>query len=53
VEEIERVARSLRDQWRVQSIAPGHCTGEPGFDVLRRVFGDAYRHAGLGMRVPI
>ena len=53
VEEIERVARSLRDRWRVQNIAPGHCTGEPGFDVLRRVFGDAYRHAGLGMRLPI
>lgn len=51
--EIERLAAALRNEWRVESVAPGHCTGEPAFDVLRRAFGGAYRLAGLGMRIGI
>ncbi len=45
---IERIARSLRDEWRVDLIAPGHCTGEPAFDALARTFGARYVYAGLG-----
>lgn len=51
VPEIERVAASLRDRLGVESVAPGHCTGEPGFDVLQRAFGKRYRYAGLGERL--
>ena len=51
-EEIERLALALRDEWRVRRIAPGHCTGEPGFEALQRHFGDNYLYAGLGCRVP-
>jgi 7,8-dihydropterin-6-yl-methyl-4-(beta-D-ribofuranosyl)aminobenzene 5'-phosphate synthase len=29
-------------------IAPGHCTGEPTFTALQKVFGDCYLYAGLG-----
>lgn len=29
-------------------IAPGHCTGEPTFSALQKVFGDRYLYAGLG-----
>ena len=36
---ITRLATALHDQWRVDQIAPGHCTGEPAFAALRRVFG--------------
>jgi 7,8-dihydropterin-6-yl-methyl-4-(beta-D-ribofuranosyl)aminobenzene 5'-phosphate synthase len=49
--EIERVATALRDRFGVATIAPGHCTGEPGFDALRRAFGERYRYAGLGTRL--
>lgn len=46
--EIERIARSLHDTWQLDLVAPGHCTGEPAFDVLARAFGDRYVYAGLG-----
>lgn len=45
---VEKLALSLADEWKVQSIAPGHCTGEVGFTVLNRLFGRRYRYAGLG-----
>ena len=46
---IVRIASALRDRCGVVKIAPGHCTGEPAFAELRRVFGDRYRYAGLGV----
>ena len=47
-EEIQRIATSLRDTWQVAWIAPGHCTGEPAFAILKAAFGDRYLYAGLG-----
>jgi 7,8-dihydropterin-6-yl-methyl-4-(beta-D-ribofuranosyl)aminobenzene 5'-phosphate synthase len=46
--EIERIATALRERWKVERIAPGHCTGEPAFAALQRAFGDQYVYAGLG-----
>lgn len=46
--EIRRVATALRDEWLVERIAPGHCTGEPAFAALSEIFGDRYLFAGLG-----
>jgi 7,8-dihydropterin-6-yl-methyl-4-(beta-D-ribofuranosyl)aminobenzene 5'-phosphate synthase len=46
--EIERLTGVLRDGFRVEYVAPGHCTGEPAFAALRRAFGDRYLYAGLG-----
>lgn len=46
--EVQRIAIALRDEWRVEQIAPGHCTGEPGFLALSNSFGDKYVYAGLG-----
>jgi 7,8-dihydropterin-6-yl-methyl-4-(beta-D-ribofuranosyl)aminobenzene 5'-phosphate synthase len=51
--EIERIAAALHDTWRVDLIAPGHCTGEPAFDVLARTFGNRYVYAGLGTVVDL
>ena len=51
--EIERLANALHDQWKIDRIAPGHCTGEPAFAKLKQVFGDSYVYAGLGSRVDI
>lgn len=45
---VTRVAAALRDQWRIDRIAPGHCTGEPAFAALKRLFGERYVYAGLG-----
>jgi 7,8-dihydropterin-6-yl-methyl-4-(beta-D-ribofuranosyl)aminobenzene 5'-phosphate synthase len=46
--EIGRVATALHDRWRLDRVAPGHCTGEPAFALLRRLFGDHYVYAGVG-----
>jgi 7,8-dihydropterin-6-yl-methyl-4-(beta-D-ribofuranosyl)aminobenzene 5'-phosphate synthase len=51
--EIERITAVLRDVWRLDLIAPGHCTGEPAFDALARSFGDRYVYAGLGTVVEL
>ena len=51
--EIERITAVLRDEWRLDLIAPGHCTGEPAFDALARSFGDRYVYAGLGTVVEL
>jgi 7,8-dihydropterin-6-yl-methyl-4-(beta-D-ribofuranosyl)aminobenzene 5'-phosphate synthase len=47
-DEITRIATALRDDWKVEWIAPTHCTGEPAFAVLKEIFGDRYVYAGLG-----
>lgn len=46
--DIEKAVTALRDQYRVEYIAPGHCTGEPAFTALKKAFGDRYLYAGLG-----
>ena len=45
---IEKVKTSLKDSWKVEWIAPGHCTGEPTFAQLQEAFGERYLYAGLG-----
>jgi 7,8-dihydropterin-6-yl-methyl-4-(beta-D-ribofuranosyl)aminobenzene 5'-phosphate synthase len=45
---VTRIAAALHDTWRIDGIAPGHCTGEPAFDALKRLFGARYIYAGLG-----
>ena len=46
--DIEKMVTALHDRFQVEYIAPGHCTGEPAFTVLRKAFGDHYVYAGLG-----
>jgi 7,8-dihydropterin-6-yl-methyl-4-(beta-D-ribofuranosyl)aminobenzene 5'-phosphate synthase len=45
---IEKIATTLHDTYKVDYIAPGHCTGEPTFAALEKKFGDRYLSAGLG-----
>jgi 7,8-dihydropterin-6-yl-methyl-4-(beta-D-ribofuranosyl)aminobenzene 5'-phosphate synthase len=47
-DEIQRIALALRDKWKVEWIAPAHCTGEPAFAILKATFGERYLYAGLG-----
>jgi 7,8-dihydropterin-6-yl-methyl-4-(beta-D-ribofuranosyl)aminobenzene 5'-phosphate synthase len=51
VEEIDTVVTNLQTKWKVQRIAPGHCTGEPAFARLKKAYGEKYVYAGLGTRV--
>lgn len=46
--DIEKVVSALHDKFEVESVAPGHCTGEPAFVALKKAFGDQYLYAGLG-----
>jgi 7,8-dihydropterin-6-yl-methyl-4-(beta-D-ribofuranosyl)aminobenzene 5'-phosphate synthase len=50
---IEKAANALHDTYKVDYIAPGHCTGEPTFTALQKVFGDRYLYAGLGTALSI
>lgn len=46
--DIDKIVTALHDNFRVEYIAPGHCTGEPAFAALKKAFGDHYLYAGLG-----
>ena len=52
-EVIARAVAALKDTFKVESIAPGHCTGEPTFAALKQAFGDRYLYAGLGTTLPL
>jgi 7,8-dihydropterin-6-yl-methyl-4-(beta-D-ribofuranosyl)aminobenzene 5'-phosphate synthase len=43
-----RKVTALHDTFKVEYVAPGHCTGEPAFAALKKAFGDRYMYAGLG-----
>ncbi len=51
--EVERIATVLRNQYKLQRVAPGHCTGEPEFAALKKTFGDHYVYAGVGSEVDL
>jgi 7,8-dihydropterin-6-yl-methyl-4-(beta-D-ribofuranosyl)aminobenzene 5'-phosphate synthase len=52
-EETKRIATALHDIWKVNWIAPAHCTGEPAFGILKKTFGERYLYAGLGTTVAL
>jgi 7,8-dihydropterin-6-yl-methyl-4-(beta-D-ribofuranosyl)aminobenzene 5'-phosphate synthase len=47
-DEIQKIVTVLRDTYKVQYVAPGHCTGEPTFAALKSAFGERDLYAGLG-----
>jgi 7,8-dihydropterin-6-yl-methyl-4-(beta-D-ribofuranosyl)aminobenzene 5'-phosphate synthase len=47
-EDVARIAAALHDTYRVNRIAPGHCTGEPAFHLFKRTWKDRYTYAGVG-----
>jgi len=51
--EVERIAAVLHNQYKLERVAPGHCTGEPEFAALKRAFADHYLYAGAGTRIDI
>jgi 7,8-dihydropterin-6-yl-methyl-4-(beta-D-ribofuranosyl)aminobenzene 5'-phosphate synthase len=51
IPDIDTLVGNLKTKWKVQKIAPGHCTGEPAFARLKKAFGDDYLYAGLGTTI--
>jgi 7,8-dihydropterin-6-yl-methyl-4-(beta-D-ribofuranosyl)aminobenzene 5'-phosphate synthase len=51
--EVERIAAVLHEQYKLERVAPGHCTGEPEFAALKKIFGDHYVYAGVGSVVDL
>jgi 7,8-dihydropterin-6-yl-methyl-4-(beta-D-ribofuranosyl)aminobenzene 5'-phosphate synthase len=50
---VQRISAALHDQWKLDYIAIGHCTGEPTFAALQKNFQDHYIYAGVGTLVNI
>jgi len=47
-EQISRVGVALHEVFKVERLAPGHCTGEPAFASFGKMWGRNYVYAGLG-----
>src|SRR6266513_6488559 len=52
-EVIAKAVAALKDTFKVENIAPGHCTGEPTFAALKQAYGDRYLYAGVGTSLPL
>src|SRR5215217_2669649 len=46
---IAKAVAALKDVFKVENVAPGHCTGEPTFAALKQAFGNRYIYAGVGV----
>ena len=51
--DISNIVTALHNRFKVEYIAPGHCTGEPAFTALKKAFGDRDLYAGLGTTLAI
>ena len=50
---IMEAVTALHDTYKVDYVAPGHCTGEPTFNALQKAFGARYLYAGLGATLDV
>lgn len=46
--EIQQIVSILHDSFKVDFVAPSHCTGEPAFAAFKKAFVNHYIFAGLG-----
>ena len=51
--EIEQIVSTLHDTFKVDFVAPSHCTGEPAFSAFKKAFGGHYIYAGLGTSIEL
>jgi len=52
-DDVTRMVAAFRDKWKIERMAPGHCTGQFAFSELVRVYGSKFDHAGLGSVTPL
>jgi 7,8-dihydropterin-6-yl-methyl-4-(beta-D-ribofuranosyl)aminobenzene 5'-phosphate synthase len=50
---VQKIATALHDQWKIERIGPGHCTGLPALAALRDLYQGEYLSAGLGSVIPL
>jgi 7,8-dihydropterin-6-yl-methyl-4-(beta-D-ribofuranosyl)aminobenzene 5'-phosphate synthase len=53
LDEIGATLGNLKSKWKLQRIAPGHCTGEPAFAQLKKAYGENYIYAGVGTTITL
>jgi 7,8-dihydropterin-6-yl-methyl-4-(beta-D-ribofuranosyl)aminobenzene 5'-phosphate synthase len=46
--EVTQMVSRFRDHWKIERMAPGHCTGQFAFAEFIRVYGSKFDQAGLG-----
>ncbi len=51
--EIDQIVSTLHDTFKVDFVAPSHCTGEPAFTAFMKAFGSRYIYAGLGTSIEV
>lgn len=51
--EVARIASTLHETFKIERLAPGHCTSEPGFSEFLKRFGARFDHAGVGAIVTL
>jgi 7,8-dihydropterin-6-yl-methyl-4-(beta-D-ribofuranosyl)aminobenzene 5'-phosphate synthase len=51
--DIDKMVTALHVAFKVEYVAPGHCTGEPAFTALKKAYGERYLYAGLGTTVEL
>lgn len=51
--EVSSMVSRFRDQWKLERIAAGHCTGEFAFSEFNRIFGSKFDHAGVGASIAL
>ena len=52
-DEVSRMASSFLDKWKIQRMAPGHCTGQFALSEIMSVYGPKFDRAGLGSLVQL
>jgi 7,8-dihydropterin-6-yl-methyl-4-(beta-D-ribofuranosyl)aminobenzene 5'-phosphate synthase len=52
-DDVTAMVTRLRDKWRIERMAAGHCTGQFAFVELGRIFGAKFDHAGVGTVIPL
>lgn len=52
-EYIEGLAKRMKEEYGVESVAPAHCSGHLGFLIFQKVFGDKYKFFGLGEKISL
>ncbi|HEX4542783.1 MAG TPA: MBL fold metallo-hydrolase [Candidatus Acidoferrum sp.] len=52
-DQIDLLVPNLKNKWKLEKIAPGHCTGEAAFLRLQKAYGENYYYAGAGTRLDV
>ena len=47
-DDIALITAALHDTYKVDRVAPGHCTGEPAFYLFKNTWKERYTYAGVG-----